>query len=315
MPHPRCHSLQESPAFTGPRGDQLAANVKQSVTCFLRRALPPGRQLRRLPSFLFGLGHPGGQFYLSAKIIFPVRFPASPARRDRRLIHASGGGELLSFISASNSLGLGAAQRHSPHSTGTSLRAPASPRQGDPSGASLWAPALRPGPVSARWGLAPRGPPGHRRASQIPRGPGAGQRHLRLLSDSTPGPRRLLFRETLSGSPSSLRPSACARRRLAASREAPAPVEGEGRRPPPQSPVGSAPPHTPGPERGLGCLQYRPPVHHLHSGTELPGDGTLFLRIYIGPSGARGLSVRHLQIIGHAPYVLYTLEIMVEDKI
>ncbi|KAJ1154420.1 hypothetical protein NDU88_007172 [Pleurodeles waltl] len=64
---------------------------------------PPGRQLCRLPCFLFGLGHPGGRFYLSAMVISPVRSPVSPARRDRRLIHAPGGGELLSFISASYS--------------------------------------------------------------------------------------------------------------------------------------------------------------------------------------------------------------------
>ncbi|KAJ1199766.1 hypothetical protein NDU88_003599 [Pleurodeles waltl] len=49
---------------------------------------------------------------------------------------------------------------------------------------------------------------------------------------------------------------------------------------------------------GPGRFQDRPPVPHLHLGTRLPGDGTPFLRICTGPSGGRGLSVRHLRIVG-----------------
>ncbi|KAJ1128371.1 hypothetical protein NDU88_006750 [Pleurodeles waltl] len=151
-------------------------------------------------------------------------------------------------------------------------------------------------------GPRPSGAPDLRRASPIPGGPGAAQRRSCLLPALTPGLRYLTFRETLSGPPLRPRPSARARRRPAASREAPAPAEGEGRRPPSESPAGLAPSLTPGLKRGPGRLQDRPPVRRPHSGSEFPGDGTLFLRINVGPSGARGLSVRHLRIAGHAPY-------------
>ncbi|KAJ1144345.1 hypothetical protein NDU88_010645 [Pleurodeles waltl] len=59
--------------------------------------------------------------------------------------------------------------------------------------------------------------------------------------------------------------------------------------------------YTSRPERGPGCHQDRPPVPLLYSDAGLPGDGTPSLRIYISPSGARGLSVRHLRIVSHAP--------------
>ncbi|KAJ1208109.1 hypothetical protein NDU88_003498 [Pleurodeles waltl] len=91
-------------------------------------------------------------------------------------------------------------------------RGPASHRQGDPPGASPWAPVVSPGPITALWGLAPLGPPGHRRTSPLPGGPGAAQRYSRLLPEATPGPRCRSFRETLLWPPSSLRPSAHARR-------------------------------------------------------------------------------------------------------
>ncbi|KAJ1181428.1 hypothetical protein NDU88_006635 [Pleurodeles waltl] len=76
--------------FTGSGGDQLAANEKQSVTFFLRRALPPGRQFRRPPCFLFGLGTPGARLYLSARIISSVWSPVFPVRRDQALGDPSG---------------------------------------------------------------------------------------------------------------------------------------------------------------------------------------------------------------------------------
>ncbi|KAJ1089658.1 hypothetical protein NDU88_002807 [Pleurodeles waltl] len=57
------------------------------------------------------------------------------------------------------------------------------------------------------------------------------------------------------------------------------------------------------PQRGPGRFQDRPPIPLSHLGTGLPGDGTHSLRICVCPSGARGLSVRHLRIVGHAPYL------------
>ncbi|KAJ1103329.1 hypothetical protein NDU88_000755 [Pleurodeles waltl] len=110
-------------------------------------------------------------------------------------------------------------------------------------GASHRAPATRFSPVPNLWGPAPPGPSDLRRASPIPGGSGATQCRLRLLSALTHGFRCHTFRETLSGLPLCLRPSASTRRRPAASRGAPAPAEGEGRPGPPQfSPGLSAPP-------------------------------------------------------------------------
>ncbi|KAJ1148764.1 hypothetical protein NDU88_001590 [Pleurodeles waltl] len=286
-------------------------------------------------------------------------------------------------------------------------------------GASHWVPAVRSNQVPDLWGLAPPGPPDLRRASPIPRGSGAAHCCSRLLPVLTPGLRCHTFKETLLVLPLCLRPSACARQRPPASRDAPTPAEGEGRlgspwfspglsappglggnlvpltalhagashrvpavlpgpvpdlwgpRSPPGfsnpwgtgcspaplapllgadprapmlpfqgDPLGSSPPHsafrphsaaahsltrgpgssrgggrrspsesparlapplTPGLKRGPGRLQDRPPVRRPHSGSVFPGDGTLFLWINVSPSGARGLSVRHLRIAGHAP--------------
>ncbi|KAJ1100303.1 hypothetical protein NDU88_005389 [Pleurodeles waltl] len=60
-------------------------------------------------------------------------------------------------------------------------------------------------------------------------------------------------------------------------------------------------PGTVRPQRRPGRFQGRPPIPHSPLGTGLPGDGAHSLRICVGPSGARGLSVRHLRIVGHAP--------------
>ncbi|KAJ1116679.1 hypothetical protein NDU88_004885 [Pleurodeles waltl] len=60
-------------------------------------------------------------------------------------------------------------------------------------------------------------------------------------------------------------------------------------------------PGTARPQRRPSRFQGRPPIPQSHLGTGLPGDGAHSLWIYVGPSGARGLSVRHLRIVGHAP--------------
>ncbi|KAJ1142115.1 hypothetical protein NDU88_008442 [Pleurodeles waltl] len=163
------------------------------------------------------------------------------------------------------------------------------------------APVASPSPATALWGLAPLGPSGHRRTSLLSGGPGAAQRHSFLLPVATPGLRRRSLRENLLGPPCRLWPSAHARERLTASREALAPSAGTGRQPLLRSTAGSVLSRTSRLEWEPGCFQDRPPVPHLHLGTGLPGDGTPFLWICIGPSGARGLSVRHLRIVGHAP--------------
>ncbi|KAJ1188260.1 hypothetical protein NDU88_005023 [Pleurodeles waltl] len=163
MPHPQCYSLQESPAFTGSRGDQRTANVRQSATCFLRRALPRGRQLRRIPCFLFGLGHPGGRFCLSAKITSPVQSPVSPARWDRRLVPAPGGGELMSFIPASYSPVMAPSRQGPPPSALASGSSASSHGRGSQ---PLFSPGATP---SAQCSIPPPGPQQRvRRPSQAP---------------------------------------------------------------------------------------------------------------------------------------------------
>ncbi|KAJ1117772.1 hypothetical protein NDU88_005968 [Pleurodeles waltl] len=185
---------------------------------------------------------------------------------------------------------------------GVQSHGPGAPPAGRPARGPPRAPVASPGPVTALWGLAPLGPSGHRWASPLSGGPGASQRHSFLLPAATPGLQRRSLREILSGPPCSLWPSAHARELLTASREAPAPSAVTGRQPLPQSTAGSVLSRTWELEWGPGLFQDRLPVHHLHSGAGLPGDGTLFLQICISPSGARGLSVRHLRIVGHAPH-------------
>ncbi|KAJ1096954.1 hypothetical protein NDU88_002084 [Pleurodeles waltl] len=156
---------------------------------------------------------------------------------------------------------------------------------------------------SPPWGTALLGPPGHSQALPPSGGSGAVRRRSCLPREAVSSYPRHSLREILSGPPARLRPSSHALRWLMASREAPAPGEGTGCWSLPQTRAGSVPPLTSGPERGSSRLQDRPPVPHLRSGTGLPGDGTLFHRIYVGPSGARGLSVHHLWVVGHTPYV------------
>ncbi|KAJ1171828.1 hypothetical protein NDU88_003686 [Pleurodeles waltl] len=145
----------------------------------------------------------------------------------------------------------------------------------------------------------PRSPPGF----SNPRGTGCGPAPFAPLPGADPWAPMLHFQGDPLGSPLRPQPSARTRRWPTASRKAPAPAEGEGRRSPLVSPAGPTPPLTPGFKRGPGHLQDRPPVLRSHLGSEFPRDGTLFLRINVGPSGARGLSVRHLRIAVHAPFL------------
>ncbi|KAJ1092710.1 hypothetical protein NDU88_005820 [Pleurodeles waltl] len=94
-------------------------------------------------------------------------------------------------------------------------------------------PAVKTRPGSPLWGTAPPRLPGHRQALPLSGGPDAAQHHSHLLSEADSSTQLNSPREILSGPPSRLRPSAHVRRRLTASREAPAPDEGTGRRPSP----------------------------------------------------------------------------------
>ncbi|KAJ1197181.1 hypothetical protein NDU88_001043 [Pleurodeles waltl] len=123
-------------------------------------------------------------------------------------------------------------------------------------------------------GPRPSGAPDLRRASPIPGGSGAAQCRSRLLLALTPGLRCHTFRETLSGLPLCLRPSACARQQPAASRDAPAPAEVEGGPGPPGSPQASLLP------RGPGAIQCHSPHSTPGPPTELRLLGLVQFQIY-----------------------------------
>ncbi|KAJ1164097.1 hypothetical protein NDU88_004543 [Pleurodeles waltl] len=97
------------------------------------------------------------------------------------------------------------------------------------------------------------------------------------------------------------RPSAPAPRRHAPQIEAVAPITELGRRSLSVQSARSRPKTPPGVAARAQQLPVRSPARRSQLSPNRPGDGTLLVDFQVGPSEARDLGVRHLQILGHAP--------------
>ncbi|KAJ1145465.1 hypothetical protein NDU88_011751 [Pleurodeles waltl] len=103
------------------------------------------------------------------------------------------------------------------------------------------------------------------------------------------------------------RPTAPAPRRHALQIEAADPITELGRRSLSVRSARSRPKTPPGVAARAQQLPVRSPARRSRLSPNRPGDGTLLDDFQVGPSGAWDLGVRHLQALGHTPYMLWTL--------